>query len=181
MIVQELSDEVLVYDLSTDKAYNLNETSSFVWQNCDGGRDVDELAQAMTKKFNRPVSEEMVWLALEGLKKEGLVEHECAPPESVAGLSRRQMIRRVGLGSMVALPMISALVAPTAAHAQSGGSGGGVPPECVDPGTGRDINKTPNGQACKGNGNCCSNVCCATAGGDTGICNPVGTNCQQRP
>ncbi len=36
VVVQELPDEVLIYDLKSNKAMCLNEISAFVWHNCDG-------------------------------------------------------------------------------------------------------------------------------------------------
>ena len=38
----------------------------------------------------------------------------------LAGMDRRQLIKKIGLSSMIALPLISSLVAPNAANAQSG-------------------------------------------------------------
>lgn len=34
LVIQEADDEVLIYDLSTNKASCLNKTAAFVWQNC---------------------------------------------------------------------------------------------------------------------------------------------------
>ena len=36
LVVQESNGEVLIYDLDTNKAFCLNETSALVWQACDG-------------------------------------------------------------------------------------------------------------------------------------------------
>ena len=41
IVVQTLDKEVLIYDLNTHKAYNLNETSSIVYQACDGKTSFD--------------------------------------------------------------------------------------------------------------------------------------------
>jgi hypothetical protein len=178
LVIQELGNETLVYDLDSNKAYNLNETSSFVWQNCDGKKGIADLAFALQKKANQPIKQEVVWFALNELKKEGLVSFETETPQELTGLSRREVIKKIGLGSMIALPLITSLVAPTAAMAQSGSSGNpGEVDSCDETAQGRDLNKTPNDGACKGNGNCCSNNCCATAGGADGICRPATTVC----
>jgi hypothetical protein len=58
-------------------------------------------------------------LALNDLKKNGLVEYDADKVNEFGGLSRREMIRKVGLASMVALPAIMSIVAPMAVHAQS--------------------------------------------------------------
>ena len=36
LVIQEMPDEVLVFDLKTNKAHCLNETAAFVWKACDG-------------------------------------------------------------------------------------------------------------------------------------------------
>jgi Coenzyme PQQ synthesis protein D (PqqD) len=120
LVVQELSDEILIYNLQNNKAYSLNETTTLVWQNCDGIKDVSQIAQTLEKKLNQPIPYELVWLALDSLKKEKLVDYEEVNP---SGLNRREIIKRVGLATMVALPILASVVAPTAAYAQSG-----VPP-----------------------------------------------------
>lgn len=44
LIVKDLPDEVLVYDLDRDKAHCLNHTAGMVWKNCDGKSNVTEIA-----------------------------------------------------------------------------------------------------------------------------------------
>jgi hypothetical protein len=124
LVIQELGDEILIYDLETNKAYNLNETSGFVWQNCDGKKGISDLALELQKKAKQPVKQEVVWLALNELKSEGLVSFEVEAPVELAKLDRRQVIKKIGLTAMVTLPLVTSLVAPTAAMAQSSGSGG---------------------------------------------------------
>jgi hypothetical protein len=65
------------------------------------------------------VPEEVVWLALDQLKKENLLENGGEIPTKFSGMSRREVIRKVGLATAIALPVIAGLVAPTAAQAQS--------------------------------------------------------------
>ena len=122
IVLQEYGREILIYDLKRDKAYNLNETASLVWQACDGTRTINEISALIGRKLRLPVSNDFIWLALDGLRKENLLENanELAPP--FAGVSRREVIRRIGLISLVALPTISSLIAPAAAHASSLGS-----------------------------------------------------------
>lgn len=174
LIMQEVADEVLIYNLNTHKAYNLNRTSSAVWRNCDGSKDLSAVTRALQTKFKKPVSEDVVWLALEDLKKEGLIEFDA--PADFNGINRREVIKRAALSSMIALPIIASLVAPTAASAASLASVDACDVNGTG-GIGADRNKTLNNGACKGNGNCCSNNCCATAGGTSGVCQPSSTFC----
>ncbi len=118
LVVQELSDELLVYNLQTNKAFNLNHTSALIWQNCDGKKDISEIAKTLEKTLNQNVPDELVWLALDSLKKEGLVNYD--ETSDTKGLNRREVVKRIGFASMIALPMISSLVAPSAVNAQSG-------------------------------------------------------------
>jgi hypothetical protein len=40
LVVQNLGDETLIYDLDENRAYCLNETAARVWQFCDGEKTV---------------------------------------------------------------------------------------------------------------------------------------------
>lgn len=113
VVIQKLDREILIYDLKTDKAYSLNETSAIVYQSCDGETSFDDL------RSGHRFTDDLIFLALDELKRENLIEADKALVSPLAGMSRREAIRRAGLGTMIALPLISSLTAPTAAHAQS--------------------------------------------------------------
>ncbi len=119
IVVQDLENEVLIYDLSINKAFYLNQTAALVYQLCDGKNSVAEISDLMSKKLKTLVSEDLVWLALDGLKKDNLLENADEVPNHFAGLSRREVVKKVGLMSMVMLPLISSVVAPTAVNAAS--------------------------------------------------------------
>lgn len=122
LVVQELDGEVLIYDLNTNKAFSLNETSSLVWQLCDGDKSVSEISESISRKLDSPANEDLVWLALEQLKKEKLIANGEEVVSNFAGMSRREVIKKVGMGTMIALPLVSSLVAPAAVSAQSSGA-----------------------------------------------------------
>ena len=73
LIVQETENEVLVYDLEKNTAICLNETAVCVWNSCDGKKSINELAQTLTDKKGKQVSTDIIWLALNQLKKEKLL------------------------------------------------------------------------------------------------------------
>jgi hypothetical protein len=123
-VVQNLNGETLVYELHRQKAYCLNETSAFIWNNLDGKQSVSQIAEALAKKTKQPVNEEIVWLAINELKKEELMEEFEAPNSPLKNMSRREAIKRVGLATMIALPIVSSLTAPQATHAASNSLGG---------------------------------------------------------
>lgn len=111
IVVQELENEVLIYDFQTDKAFCLNETLSIIFQHCDGKTSIGEL------KRRYKYTDDLIFLALDELHASNLIEGKKSA--HFAGLSRREVIRKVGLGTMLALPVITGLVAPRAASAAS--------------------------------------------------------------
>ncbi|HQZ98349.1 MAG TPA: PqqD family protein [Pyrinomonadaceae bacterium] len=111
IVVQEMPDEVLVYDLDSNKAHCLNSSAAQVWKSCDGTNTVADIV----KQFDGKVTEDFVWLAIDQLNENGLLANEVAP--RFAGQSRRQVLKTIGLASMVALPVIASLVAPSSAMA----------------------------------------------------------------
>lgn len=113
LIVKEVDGETLVYDLKTDKAHCLNDTAARVWKNCDGRKSVSEISEQLSTESNTSVEDELVWLALDQLEKFKLLEEAPARPAFLAGMTRRQMVARLGIAA-VALPAIVAIVAPEA-------------------------------------------------------------------
>ena len=109
IVVQEMPDEVLVYDLDSNKAHCLNSSAAQVWKSCDGTNTVADIV----KQFDGKVTEDFVWLAIDQLNENGLLANEIAP--RFVGQSRRQVLKTIGLASMVAIPVIASLVAPTSA------------------------------------------------------------------
>ena len=113
IVVQTLGKELLIYDLKTNRAFNLNETSMLVFNACDGVTSFDDLKRAHN------FSEDLIYLTLDELKKHDLLSGY--EGDHFAGLSRRAVFKRVGLASMIALPVIAGLTAPIAANAVSNG------------------------------------------------------------
>lgn len=122
LVIQEIDGEILIYDLRNDKAFCLNSTLALVWKACDGSKSVAEIKDFVSKELNSKSNEDLIWLALDQLKKENLIENGNDILTPFAGMSRREVIRKVGVGSMIALPMIAGLVAPPV-YAQASGCG----------------------------------------------------------
>ncbi len=146
LVIQELPDEVLVYDLERDRAHCLNQTAAFVWQRCDGRNSTAQIARTLGNQLNCEVDEKIVWLALDLLGRSHLLESKPAPPPPVMGVNRRTMVRALGLTAAVAIPIVTSIVAPTPAQAATG---------CI-----------PAGQACTNGGT----ACCAPSVCSGGIC-----------
>ena len=154
LIVKEMPDEVLVYDLVRDKAHCLNRTAALVWNYCDGKTSVEEMTGRLNKELQAPIDERVVWLALNQLDKNHLLEESVASPPAMAGINRREVIRALGVAAIVAVPVITSIVAPTPAQAATG---------------------LPPGSACCSPAECQSGVCAGFSNPcppNTGTCGP---------
>jgi hypothetical protein len=138
--VQELPDELLVYDLVRQKAHCLNRTAALVWNRCDGKTSVEQLVRLLGKETNSTVDKAVVWMAFDQLSKAQLLKGRTRTWPGAATISRREVIRRVGTAAAVALPLVSSIVAPGAVQAAT----------C-----------RPSNASCSSPVQCCSGVCTA--------------------
>jgi|SRR5437588_1715418 len=161
LVIKELPVEVLVYDLKTDRAHCLNQSATLTWKHCDGKTSVAEMTSILTAELKTQVDEDTVWLALKQLGKARLLEQPVIAPIEKSRLSRREVIRKLGLGATIAAPLVMSIIAPTAASAAT----------CHG-----------TGFACSPNGNstatCCSQCC---AGGSCRVLHALagGASCTQ--
>jgi hypothetical protein len=149
LIVKKLPNEVLVYDLGRDKAHCLNDTAALVWKYCDGKRTASEIKRVIENDTQTVVDERLIWLAIDQLAEFDLLVGEVAKPVKLSGMSRRQVIRNIGVAAL-AIPVIISIVAPTA-QAQASCTGA----------------NRPDGCPCAGNANCIPGHHC-----NTGVCGP---------
>ena len=117
--MQQIGTETLVYDGLRQRAYCLNQSSSAIWRLADGEHTVGEIRAAASVELKSEVSEEFVLFALEELRRDGLLEPSPVA-EGVPAISRRAMMRGLGVGGALLVPVIASIVAPTAAQAYSG-------------------------------------------------------------
>lgn len=134
LLIQELHGEVLVYDLERDKAHCLNPTAALVWQHCDGQTTIRELARLLEKSLElEQVDEDVIWCALNQLEKDRLLEDPIDWPAGTERISRRALVRRIGIAAVL-LPLVTSIVAPNALAAASCGgacSAGTCPAGCT--------------------------------------------------
>ena len=116
LIVRELTDEVLVYDLNRDKAHCLNETAALVWKLCDGQTTVAEMSRVMRGQLRTPVDERVIWLALDQLERSHLLQSSVKRPTRKRRMPRREMMRKLGWAA-ASLPVVVSIVAPLAVQA----------------------------------------------------------------
>lgn len=153
LVVEELPDEILVYDLKTDEAHCLNQTAALIWKNCDGQKSVGEIAASLEQELKWPVSEQTVILGLEELSVHSLLKEKTWEVSTQARLSRRDLVKKLGLSAAIALPVIISITAPTPAQAAT------VDPCAVSTGK-------PQGCPCSSDNECASFNC------NVGVCGP---------
>lgn len=120
MVIKKVDDEVLVYDLERDKAHCLNLSAAAIWRLCDGKTTTAELARSLEDETGTRIDERLVWLGLQDLRRSHLLEDTVVWPEQMIttkGMSRREAVRRIGLGVAIALPLVISITAPTAVQA----------------------------------------------------------------
>lgn len=165
IVVQELKDETLIYDLIINKAYCLNGTSAIVYHLCNGKNSVSDISDQLSRKLKSPFKEDLVWLAIDQLKQYNLLDNGQEIKTNFEGLSRREVIKRAGFASMIAIPVISSIIAPAAAQAAS------VEENCVESGYTIVNTESADCNTCRSelNAQCCSrnttDFQCFTEGG----------------
>jgi hypothetical protein len=117
LLVEELGEELLLYDRDSHTAHCLSPIAASVWRHCDGERDVTELAVLAG------AGENLVADALCELREKDLLAAEPALMQStVPGVSRREAISRVARygAAAAAGSMVVSATAATPAMASSG-------------------------------------------------------------
>jgi len=111
LVLRDLPEELLVYDTIQHRAHCLNRTAALVFRHANGGRTVADLALLALPGADPADGEEAVRMAVFGLGEAGLLE--AGRPAA----SRREFVRKVGLGAAILLPAVVSILAPTPAEA----------------------------------------------------------------
>jgi hypothetical protein len=147
LLFEELPGETLVYDQVRDEAHCLNALAAAVFRAADGSRGVKELSELVSERMGRTVSVGDVEEALAELAANHLLMED---PVVHRGFSRRQVLAAGG-STLAAGALVSTIVAPVPAQAQS--------PTCV-----------PAQGTCASSSQCCTPLqcnngkCCSAAG-----------------
>jgi hypothetical protein len=115
IFVENLPEEVVLYDKSNDKVHCLNRTAAAIWESCDGTRTVDELAHIARAKLGVPPGRKVVMQALAELDRAGLLEAGGVMVPDAALTSRREAVGKIALASTALVATI--IAAAPAAHA----------------------------------------------------------------
>jgi hypothetical protein len=142
LVVQQVDDETMVYDLVSHQAHCLNRTASEIWKNCDGQTSVSMISERIGKNLGAGVEQELVMLAVTELSERRLLENEEIQPRMA---DRREVLRKIAFG-VVAAPIIYTLVAPSALASASCA--------CVNPGACITQTTCPSQVNCNAGGVC---------------------------
>ena len=118
LVIRELPEETLVYDLLNDRAHCLSPVAAHLWRLCDGRRTVRDLAERLRAEGQTAANEDMVWIALDRLGKSRLLRERPVRPGPSPNLARRRVMLR-GLKAAGLLPFVLSIVAPSPSQAQS--------------------------------------------------------------
>jgi hypothetical protein len=118
LVVEELGTELMIYDQKRNQAFCLNHKAAFVWQNCDGKTTIAEIAVKLASASDEPADEKVVQFALQSLSQDGLLEPSTFLLMVPAGITRRDLMQKIGVRAAISLPLVTALlVATPKAHA----------------------------------------------------------------
>jgi hypothetical protein len=156
VVTAEAGGDLLVYDLERHRAHSLNAAAAAVWRRADGSRTPAAIAAAGDPPGGAPLTEDAVRHALAQLGRAALL----ATPWTDAGPSRRELLRRAGTAAILALPVVTSITAPTAAHAQS--------PACFP----LNVNES---DVCEVDSQCCDDGICSV----TRCCLPDTSPCSE--
>jgi hypothetical protein len=163
LVVSQVEDETVVYDLTRHKAHCLNPTAALIWGHCDGETTIPEIRQRLGDHLGTSLPDELVDRALDQLSKAHLLEEPIAVPARGRRLSRRELLRRSSLAAAM-LPIVVSLVVPTAAIAANTCT----PPNCIA------SNRCRRGiDTCK----CCGPPNCVKKCDASGICSNAQAGC----
>lgn len=115
LVIRELDDETLVYDMDRDEAHCLNRTAALVWKMCDGKTTVPTAAVKLRDELGMPVDKDLVHFSIKQLQKFHLVERTFKLP----AVGRRDLILKYAPAALALVPLIVSITAPTPARAAS--------------------------------------------------------------
>lgn len=157
VLVEEVGDETVVYDLKTKEAHCLKPLAAFAFAHADGKRTLDELVQLAQRTLTPAPSATEVSAVVAELERSSLLD---VPQLSVQhGTSRREMLRNTamaGAAATISGAFVTTVAAPAAWAATCYNQPGGC---SCDPHSGT-----------AGNHSCLLQHCCGSSQG-TDVCN----------
>ena len=117
--VEQLGNELCIYNWQRKEVHALNPTAARVWQQCDGQTSLTQIAAILQAELQVPdaQAQELAWLTLAQLEKAHLLHEDVVKPARRKVLPRRAFLK-LGIAAAL-LPMVHSIVAPTPVAAQS--------------------------------------------------------------
>src|SRR4051794_36138143 len=176
LLIEPIGDETVIYDTESKEAHCLRPLAAIVFGCCDGRATVGEIASAAHRRLGDPVSDSQVADAITQLERLGLLQTALVVrtggglvATSGRGVSRREMLRRVGFAgaaTAVGTSLVTSIVAPNAFAAS------GIPAGCTGCAKNSDC---LSGHCCQSTpGKSCNQTCCA---GSRNSCHITGCRC----
>ncbi|GBE93536.1 PqqD family protein [Nostoc cycadae] len=131
LLIQEVGDELIVYDETRDTAHCLSAIAVRVWYLCNGQNTVETIARLLQEEFEFPPNQKVDWhglvqLTLAELEQFHLLDAAVTEPLNSPQTSRRQVLKKVSLVGGFAIgslfPAIKSIIVPTPAMAAPTGS-----------------------------------------------------------
>jgi hypothetical protein len=134
LIAREIGDELLLFDEQTSTAHCLNGIAGEMWTACEAESSAADITDSLCSRWPE-LKEDVVEASLSHMADAGLLEE--TEEQEIVSMSRRNLVRKMGLAAAVALPIVvtSVLIPPAASAASCGKTGAicglGQPPCCA--------------------------------------------------
>jgi len=118
LLLQDVDDELVVYDPRIQKAHCLNRTAAAAFRACDGTASLSSLRRRVSSALDESVDDALLWRALKVLEDAQLLRAPL-PRAGRFDPSRRRALRGLALGAAATVPAVWSVLAPTPAYAAS--------------------------------------------------------------
>ena len=142
LLRHDLEDQVLVYDTRDEKVHLLDRTTGAVVELLqEGGWTTEGIVAELNERFEISADQGLLLLAIDELRRVGLVD-EVSAPEPIVDATRRVLLKKLA-GAGAAAFLIPAVATLTSTKAYALGSA-----------------QLGNGSACTQSSSCISGLCC---------------------
>ena len=138
LVVQEVGRELIVYDKDHHHGHRLNPVAASVWRACNGQSTLDDLAHIVATEVDLTDEEALevpmlVELALSELTDCHLMQAPNLQPTAQFNIERRQGLKKkialaAGFSGAALMPLVTTMMAPTPAMAQTAAAPPPPPP-----------------------------------------------------
>jgi hypothetical protein len=115
LLVEEVGDELVIYDVQRHRAHRLNRSAALVWRSCDGHKTVAELTRSLQQELSPAADKNLVCRAVHRLGKARLLREPASGSAGAPRMTRRQALSRLGRTAALAflVPAVTSITAPT--------------------------------------------------------------------